>query len=338
MSLPAQKRGPKGRRQLPMLKRPVKPEHCRRCARIAPWFSFWGNLALATHKLVVGILGRSTALVADAIHSFGDVIGSASILVATNSSGKKPDHKFPYGRGKAEFISAVFVYVMLLFLATGIMISSLRSILSNEISPPHFVTAASAVVSVLYNWLMYKYTACVGQRNNSPAIMADAFENRADAISSVAVIGGIIAARLIHPILDPIGALIVCVIIFWNCQEQLREATAGLMDRGMPEDRLKVIRHVAAEQRGVLKVTFVRTRQTGVHYWVDIGVEVHASATVEQADEIAAAVQSAVSTTPQIHYVDVYVSPPSAEMQAKAAMKEPEPAILLVESEVGVSS
>ena len=118
----------KGRRSLPMLKGPIKPEHCRRCARIAPWFSFWGNLALATHKLVVGILGRSTALVADAIHSFGDVIGSASILIATNSSGKKPDDKFPYGRGKAEFISAVFVYVMLLFLATGIMISALRSI------------------------------------------------------------------------------------------------------------------------------------------------------------------------------------------------------------------
>ena len=319
---------PAKRRSLPMVPGPIKPEHCRRCARIAPWFSFWGNLALAIHKLVVGILGRSTALVADAIHSFGDVIGSASILIATNSSGKKPDDKFPYGRGKAEFISAVFVYVMLLFLATGIMISSIRSILSNEISPPHFVTAASAVVSVLYNWLMYKYTSCVGQRNNSPAILADAFENRADAISSVAVIAGIIAARLIHPILDPMAALIVCGIIFWNCQEQLREATAGLMDRGLPEDRIKVIRHVAAEQPGVSSVTFIRTRQTGVHYWVDMGVEVRAGVTVEEADAIADAVKTAVSATPQIHYVDVYVSPASEEAEAVG---------LLVESAVGVS-
>jgi cation diffusion facilitator family transporter len=307
----------KGRRSLPVVQpqaeAPIKIEHCRRCARVAPWYSFWGNLALAIHKLVVGVLGGSTALVADAIHSFGDVIGSTSILIATHMAGKKPDEKFPYGRGKAEFVSAVFVYVMLLFLATAIMVSSLRAILANDISPPHFVTAASAVVSVLYNYLMYKFTKCAGIRNNSPAILADAFENRADAISSIAVIAGIIAARVIHPILDPIAALIVCVIIFWNCQEQLREAAAGLMDRGLPEARIDEIRGLAESQAGVSRVTFVRTRQTGVHFWIDLGVEVEEGITVEAADTIAAAVRDAVATTPQCHFVDVYVSPAPAK-------------------------
>jgi cation diffusion facilitator family transporter len=306
------------RRKLPVVQPPIKVESCRRCARVAPWYSFWGNLALAIHKLVVGVLGRSTALVADAIHSFGDVIGSTSILVATHMSAKKPDEKFPYGRGKAEFVSAVFVYVMLLFLATGIMISSIRSILAREISPPHFVTAASAVVSVLYNYIMYKFTTCAGVRNNSPAILADAFENRADAISSIAVIAGIVAARLIHPILDPIAALIVCIIIFWNCQEQLREAAAGLMDRGLPEDRVDAIRDAALSQPGVSKVTFVRTRQTGVHFWIDLGIELPPTVLVEEADEIAAAVRSAVSKTPQCHFVDVYVS--SAVVQQVVAV------------------
>jgi cation diffusion facilitator family transporter len=301
----------KNRRSLPVVqeKAAIKPEDCRRCARVAPWYSFWGNLALAIHKLVVGILGQSTALVADAVHSFGDVIGSSSILIATRMAGKKPDDKFPYGRGKAEFVSAVFVYVMLLFLATAIMVSSIRSILANEISPPHFVTAASAVVSVLYNYIMYKFTKCAGLRNNSPAILADAFENRADAISSAAVIVGIIAARLIHPILDPIAALIVCVIIFWNCQEQLREAAAGLMDRGLPEDRIDGIRKAAAAQLGVSAVTFVRSRQTGVHFWIDLGIEVKPGVTVEESDAISASVREAVSKTPQCHFVDVYVSP-----------------------------
>jgi cation diffusion facilitator family transporter len=301
------------RRSLPVVQSAIKPEHCRRCARLAPWFSFLGNLALAIHKLVVGVLGQSTALVADAVHSFGDVIGSTSVLIATRMAGKKPDDKFPYGRGKAEFVSAVFVYVMLLFLATAIMVSSIRSILANEISPPHFVTAASAVVSVLYNFLMYKFTKCAGVRNNSPAILADAFENRADAISSAAVIVGIIAARLIHPILDPIAALIVCVIIFWNCQEQLREAAAGLMDRGLPEGRIEGIRATAGAQRGVSAVTFIRTRQTGVHFWIDLGIEVEPGITVEESDAIAAAVRGAVSKTPQTHFVDVYVSSASSE-------------------------
>src|SRR5689334_4865828 len=136
---PAQKKA--SLRRLPVVHPAIHPDLCRRCARIAPWYSFWGNLALAIHKLVVGILGRSTALVADAVHSFGDVLGSTSVVIATRLAGKQPDKKFPYGRGKAEFVSAVFVYVMLLLLAGGIIFSSVRSILQGDISPPHLVTA-----------------------------------------------------------------------------------------------------------------------------------------------------------------------------------------------------
>jgi cation diffusion facilitator family transporter len=301
------------RRALPVVQPPIDPESCKNCARIAPWYSFWGNLALAIHKLVVGILGRSTALIADAIHSFGDVLGSTSVVISTRMAGKQPDRRFPFGRGKAEFVSAVFVYVMLLLLAGGIIFSSVRTILQGEISPPHLVTAASAVVSVLYNYLMYKFTTCVGQRNSSPAILADAFENRADAIASLAVIGGIVAARLIHPICDPIAALIVGIIIFWNCQEQLRKAAEGLMDRGLPEQDVNAIGKRAAAQPGVLKVKFIRSRQTGVRYWIDLGIEVKAELTVEEADEVVSAVRGAVSSSPHCHFVEVYVFPASPE-------------------------
>jgi cation diffusion facilitator family transporter len=173
------------------------------------------------------------------------------------------------------------------------------------------VTAASAVVSVLYNYLMYKFTTCVGRRNSSPAIMADAFENRADAIASAAVIGGIVAARFVHPICDPIAALIVGLIIFWNCQEQLRKAAEGLMDRGLPPEDMDAITRCAAAQQGVVKVAFIRTRQTGVRYWIDIGVEVSADLTVDLADDIVSTVRRAVSAHPQCHFVEVYVLPAS---------------------------
>ena len=307
------------RRALPLVEVPIDPALCRNCARIAPWYSFWGNLALAIHKLVVGLLGRSTALVADAIHSFGDVLGSTSVVISTRMAGKHPDRKFPYGRGKAEFVSAVFVYVMLLLLASGIIYSSVRSILRGDIQPPHLVTAASAIVSVLYNYLMYKFTTCVGRRNNSPAILADAFENRADAIASAAVIGGIVAARLIHPICDPVAALVVGVIIFWNCQEQLRKAAEGLMDRGLPAEEVETIKKCAIAQAGVLNVAFLRSRQTGVRYWIDLGIEVSEELTVDDADQIAGAVRSAVAKSPQCHFVEVYVFPAAAAAQLTAA-------------------
>lgn len=285
----------------------VDPERCRRCARIAPWFSFCGNLTLAIHKLVVGLLGRSAALVADAMHSFGDVVGSTSILMATRVSAHHPDQRFPYGKGKAEFVGAVFVYVVLLFFAGGIIISSIHSMLDSHLEPPHFITAVGALVSVLYNYLMYKFATCAGTRNNSPAILADAFENRADALASVAVIVGIFGALLIHPICDAIAALVVGLIIFWNCQEQLRLAARGLMDNGLPPERIELIRRAARAQEGVLDVHYVRTRQTGVRFWIDLGIRVPPGIPVERADTIVSRVRSAVRRTPQCHYVEVYV-------------------------------
>ena len=315
----------RSRLSLPVVQASIDPALCRNCARIAPWYSFWGNLGLAIHKLVVGILGRSTALVADAVHSFGDVLGSTSVVISTRTAGKQPDRKFPFGRGKAEFVSAVFVYVMLLILAAGIVFTSLRSILQGDIQPPHLVTAASAVVSVLYNYLMYKFTTCVGRRNSSPAILADAFENRADAIASAAVIAGIVAARFVHPICDPIAALIVGLIIFWNCQEQLRKAAEGLMDRGLPEEDADAIGKCAAALPGVLNVAFIRSRQTGVRYWIDIGIEVSAELTVDAADDIVGAVRTAVSAVPQCHFVEVYVFPAPPTSTLLVGEPTPEP-------------
>jgi divalent metal cation (Fe/Co/Zn/Cd) transporter len=134
-----------------------------------------------------------------------------------------------------------------------------------------------------------------------------------------------VAARLIHPICDPIAALIVGVIIFWNCQEQLRKAAEGLMDRGLPEEDVAAIENIAMAQPGVLNVKFIRSRQTGVRYWIDIGIEVKADLTVDEADEVIGAVRLAVSSSPQCHFVEVYVFPAAPEAATLVARPALEP-------------
>lgn len=285
------------------------PSRCEHCARRVPWMSFWGNLCLGIYKLMVGVLGRSAALVADAVHSFADVVGSSGIVVATRISARDPDDHYPYGRGKAEFIGAVFVYTILLFFAGGIIVGSIRAMLEKNPQPPHFFTALGALISVFYNYVMYKYTTCVGRRNNSPAILADAFENRADAVSSVACIVGILAAMFINPICDAIAALAVGLIILWNCQGQLREAARGLMDSGLPVEELEEIRQLVLGVAGVSEIAYLRSRQTGSRFWVDVGIEVTAELAVKEADAIAAAVRGAVARIPECHHVEVYVLP-----------------------------
>ena len=284
-------------------------EMCRRCARIVPWTSLWGNFSLAIYKIVVGLIGGSAALVADAIHSFADVVGSTGILVATKVSSRRPDERFPYGTGKAEFLGAVFVYTVLFFFAGGIVYHAIAKMLHPDLAAPHFATLLGAIVSIVYNYIMFRYATCVGRRNNSPAIMADAFENKADAISSVACVAGILGAMYVHPICDPIAALGVGAVIFWNCQQQIREATHGLLDSGLPAGDVDLVKQVALRHGGVLDVRFVRSRRTGARYWMDIGVDVRRDLDVDAFDQIAVGIRDELKRNPLCHHVEVFAFP-----------------------------
>jgi cation diffusion facilitator family transporter len=285
-------------------------ERCIRCGNRVPWISFWGNTAITFYKISVGFLGGSAALIADGIHSFTDVIGTSVIIGTRKVSDRPADECHPYGHGKAEFLGSTFIYTVLLFLAVAIFIGGLLMILKGHMKTPRVVTLLAAVVSVAYNIIMYSLGTCAGKRNNSPAILANAFENRADAISSVAVIVGIAAAMLVHPICDPIAAMIVGVIIFVNCMIELSKSLSGLMDGALPSEAVGRIQRIVMGQKGVEGVDFIKTRQTGSDYWVDLGILVREDLDVAGSDKIASAVRNElIRRSEKLQNVEVYVAP-----------------------------
>jgi len=274
-----------------------------------PWFSFWGNLTITFYKIAVGFLGGSAALIADGLHSFTDVIGTSVIIGTCKVSDKPADKCHPYGHGKAEFMGSTFIYAVLLFLAGAIFVGGWLVIVHAELKTPRFVTLLAAVVSVSYNVLMYFLGSCAGKKNNSPAILANAFENRADAISSVAVIIGIAGALLIHPICDPIAAMVVGVIIFINCMIELKKSLSGLMDRGLSPEAVERIKRVALGQEGVEDIDFMKSRQTGGDYWVDLGIVVCKDLEVTESDKIASNVRrELMRRSEMLDNVEIYVA------------------------------
>jgi cation diffusion facilitator family transporter len=290
---------------------------CVKCARRVPWIAFFGNLTLTFYKCTVGWLGGSPALIADGLHSFTDVIGTSVILASTRVSERPADADHPYGHGKVEFMSSSFIYIVLIVLSVGIFIGGLLLLIHWELHPPMSVTFFAAVVSVIYNIIMYRLGQCAGHKTKSPALLANSFENRADAISSIAVCIGIAAAMWIHPACDPLAAMAVGVVIFTNCIVELRKALSGLMDRALPDDAVERIRALATRQKGVVSVTFVKTRPTGNGYWLDLGLEVKRGTPVAGADAIANRVRAALMKRSR-HFdeIEVYVVSQGAQATA----------------------
>ena len=171
-------------------------ERCLRCARHTPWFCLLGNGLLSAFQIIVGIISGSSALVADGSHTFTDVIGTISVLVSRAISANPADEEHHYGHGKVEFMSSAFVYIILIFLSAAIFVGGVLMIVHVRYRKPEPIALLASCVSILVNGLMYNLGLCAGKRTNSPALLANAFENRADALSAIAVVVGVSASAV----------------------------------------------------------------------------------------------------------------------------------------------
>ena len=285
-------------------------ERCGACAKRVPWLTFWGNLFMTVYKIGLGIIGHSSALVADGFHSFTDVIGTTVIIGACQVAERPADEGHPYGHGKAEFIGSAFIYLLLIVVAVGLFVGGALVIIHWDLKRPSILTMLGAVISIGFNLLMYGIGQCAGRRVNSPALLANSFENRADAISSSAVVVGIGLALTIHPICDPLAAMAVGVIILVNCIVELKTAIGGLMDRALPADVGRRIEGIVLEHEMVDAVSFVMTRQVGTSYWLDLGIVVAGETPMDEADVIARDVRATLMIRSKyFQTIEVFVLP-----------------------------
>jgi len=264
---------------------------CIRCANRVPVVCLFSNLTLALFKMTVGWLTHSKGLFADGIHSFCDVIGSAGVIISLKISGKGADEKYPYGRGKIEFISCIFVYSVLFLVAILILASAIKHLIQGNLRTPGILSLFSALVSVFANMMLYRLATCAGKAMNSPAIIADAKENKADMLSSVAVIVGISGCYLGYKYSDALAAIFVGLIIMKTAVTLGWKAIQNLIDTSIPVEKIKLINKRILTIEQVKRVSYIKTRRTGGHYQVDVEILLSPNLSIRDGDEIAQAVK-----------------------------------------------
>jgi cation diffusion facilitator family transporter len=257
---------------------------CDKCVESVGAVSVGGNLALATIKGFLGVLGGSQALVADAVHSFADLISSALLFVGLRVANRPADEKHPFGYGKVEFIVAAGIYLLLLSAGGFILYDSFDMIIHREQINPSFITVFGALLSVVGNELMYRHCACAGGRMNSPSMLANSVEKRADVYSSLAVLVGILGAKGGIHLLDPLAAVVVACLILHSSLKGLWGALQGLMDSALPTELLQRVEVAVRTVAGVSHVSRVRSRELGQRIWVELEILTDGSRTLDEAE------------------------------------------------------
>ncbi|MEO5368157.1 MAG: magnetosome biogenesis CDF transporter MamB [Magnetococcus sp. WYHC-3] len=252
----------------------MKYDHCRNCREQVTWYAITNNVFLVFYKGALGVMSGCQALIADAFHSAADVIASVVTMISLKVSNQPADESHHYGHGKVQFVSSGLVGLILVTGAIFILIGAVKSIINGDYAAPDKIALLGVVVSIVANELMFRFQRCVARENNSPAIMANAWDNRSDAISSVGVLVGILFAVFGFPIADAIAAVAVGLVVVRIGAELVMEAVDGLMDAAPEMEELQAIYRAITQVPGVRGIASLRARTMGDSMHVEVDVQV----------------------------------------------------------------
>ena len=257
------------------------------------FIGFAVNLLLAGIKLAAGILGRSGAMVADAVHSFSDMATDVVVIAFAKISAKPKDEGHDYGHGKYETLATIIISLALAAVGTGILVNSIgaiRVVVDGGLLPrPGTVALLAAAVSIVVKEILYRYTVREGRRVSSPSMIANAWHHRSDALSSLGTLAGIGCAYFLGDkwrIAAPIAALVVAVFIFKIAFDLIRTGLDELLERSLPEDVEEEILRVVAANPEVREPHNLRTRRIGASIAVEVHVRVDGAMSVCRSHEL----------------------------------------------------
>lgn len=259
------------------------------------------NAVLIVLKFFAGFVGKSSAMVADAVHSLSDFISDVIVLVFVKIAGKPKDEGHDYGHGKFETLATVIIGILLIGAGIGLMINGIeaviRSLKGEALERPTMLALIVAVVSIISKEWLYRYTIASGKKLDSQAVIANAWHHRSDAVSSLGTLIGIAGAMFLGDrwrILDPLAAIVVSVLIIKSGYDIVKPCIGELLEASLPEDKEKEIIALVTSVPGIKFIHNLRTRRIGNGIAVDLHAKMNGDLSLSEAHEKATAAENAI--------------------------------------------
>ncbi|MEG1616089.1 MAG: cation diffusion facilitator family transporter [Bacteroidales bacterium] len=257
------------------------------------------NALLLIIKFIAGFLGNSSAMIADAVHSFSDFVTDVVVLVFVRVSSKPKDTGHAYGHGKFETLATAIIGFVLLAVGFGIFWEGAKKILLSlqgvPIEKPEMVAFYAALVSIVIKEGLYQYTRIVGKQVKSDLVIANAWHHRSDAFSSIGTalgIGGAVFLGDKWVILDPIAAVVVSCFIMKVAIQLMAPSMNDLLEKSLPDAIQEEILRLIGEVPGVQDPHNLRTRRIGNDFAIEVHIRLAPLMTVQEAHHITCEIEN----------------------------------------------
>ena len=246
------------------------------------------NIFLSLSKLIIGYFGNSQALIADGVHSFSDLATDLSIIFGVKYWLAPADKEHQYGHRKLELLVTIFIAIMLACVGIGIFTEAILALKNNSMKVPSFIAFICALLSIISKEWLYRYTVKKANTLKSPAVKANAWHHRSDAISSLPVATVIIIASIFPKLiwLDAIGAIVVSVFIIYPAYKIFKKSILNILDESVDSETLSKIEQIALKTKDVKEVHDIRTRKAGETFFVDMHILVDGNISVQKGHDI----------------------------------------------------
>ena len=259
------------------------------------------NAILIVMKFIAGFVGKSSAMVADAVHSLSDFISDIIVLVFVKIAGKPKDKSHDYGHGKFETLATMIIGIMLIAAGVGLMVNGIGNVMGSlqgeSLERPTMLALIVAIVSIALKEWLYRYTVSSGRKLNSRAVIANAWHHRSDAVSSLGTLLGISGAMFLGDkwrILDPLAAIIVSILIIKSGYDIVKPCISELLEASLPDDKENEIEKLVTSVPGIDSIHNLRTRRIGNAIAVDLHAKMDGNLTLSDAHEKATAAEKAI--------------------------------------------
>ncbi|AIF70216.1 transporter [Palaeococcus pacificus DY20341] len=269
--------------------------------------SIVGNIILAVLKVTVGVIYSSLALISDGIHSLSDIITSIIGSLGIKISSKPPDESHPFGHSRFEALFAFFIGMALFLVAYEIGRDSISRVLSGYSLEVNAIMLGVTVISIISKEAMTQYSLRVGRKLNNQILIADAYHHRSDALSSVAVLIGLLLQKFGFIYGDALAGLIVAVLIGKVAVEVVLKNVSYLTGTSPPFELCEKIKKTALSVKGVEGVHDLRAHYVGPKLHVELHIEVPMTLTLKEAHDISEEVRERIERLEEVERAFVHV-------------------------------
>lgn len=272
-----------------------------------------GNAFLSAFKFIAGIMGNSSAMVSDAVHSLSDVFATFIAFLGVRFGRREADASHPYGHERIESLAAIVLGLILLVTGVGIGWVGLEKILAGNYESlpiPGMIALVAAIVSIAVKEGMFWYTRHWARVIRSSAFEADAWHHRSDAMSSIGALVGVGGSMLGYPVLDPIASVVICLFILKQGISIIYDALKKMLDTSCGEQFEEEVRQLVDAENQVEHIDMLRTRMFGDKVYIDMEIAIDGSMQLTDAHAIAERVHDDIEHAfPEVKHVMIHVNP-----------------------------